>query len=721
MHAIAQAPAIGSDPAGRHYRVFISYSHADTKWANWLMGKLEGYRVPARFHGRAAPIGVVGPRLAPVFRDRDELPTTSDLGETIRAALRESATLIVICSPSSAKSRWVQEEIVAFKRLHGARRVFAFIVAGEPKREGAADDCFSPALRRELAPDGTLTGAPAEVVAADAREHGDGKSAAFIRLVAGLLGVGFDDLRQRELQRRNRRLTLIAAASVVGMVITLGLAIAAWRARAEADLARDDARRRQLQAEGVLEFMVGNFRGELKKLGRLSLVDGVGDKAMAYFASMDPRDLSDTALLRHATALSQIGENRLDQARFAEAEAAFLAAHARCLTLTNRHPRNGEMLFARAQVEFWLGVEHRKKGDLPGANRWLTAYRDSAVHLVALDPEKAEWQEELGYGHHNLAVLDMDQGNYKTARASFRAEMEILSRTSAAKPGGGDATLRFNIANLHSWLGSAAEWSGDFAEARAGYEEQVRRIEALVAAEPGTARWQVRLAEALAFTSDLAAASGRRAEALVEIRRARSLIDPLCAKDPANRAWQKLALVKRLREAELRYAEGDLAEAGRLAADVHAGIEKLVQADASVREFAVTQMQCWRLEAELHAARNGSDAAVRATKAVELGEKLLATDSSNNGNARNGFLLTCVTAAAIHSRAGDSATAEALWRRVVSQAGPQLEQSRDWRLLDPVARALAGLGQTDEARTICAHLATIGYQPLERWPKVLQP
>jgi len=116
--------------AGRRYRVFISYSHADTTWANWLMKKLEGYRVPARFHGRAAPVGEIGPRLAPVFRDRDELPTTSDLGETIRAALRESATLVVICSPSAAKSRWVQEEIIAFKRLHGSQHVFAFIVAG---------------------------------------------------------------------------------------------------------------------------------------------------------------------------------------------------------------------------------------------------------------------------------------------------------------------------------------------------------------------------------------------------------------------------------------------------------------------------------------------------------------------------------------------------------------------------------------------------------------
>ena len=93
--------------SARQYRAFLSYSHADTKWATWLLRRLEGYRVPERFHGRAAPIGEIGARLAPVFRDRDELPTADDLGDAVRDALARSATLIVICSPTAARSRWV--------------------------------------------------------------------------------------------------------------------------------------------------------------------------------------------------------------------------------------------------------------------------------------------------------------------------------------------------------------------------------------------------------------------------------------------------------------------------------------------------------------------------------------------------------------------------------------------------------------------------------------
>ena len=66
---------------------------------------------------------MVGPRIAPVFRDRDELPTTNDLGEAVRAALRDSATLVVICSPAAARSPWVREEIIARPKLHGRVRL----------------------------------------------------------------------------------------------------------------------------------------------------------------------------------------------------------------------------------------------------------------------------------------------------------------------------------------------------------------------------------------------------------------------------------------------------------------------------------------------------------------------------------------------------------------------------------------------------------------------
>src|SRR5262249_5363291 len=89
------------------YWAFISYSHHDQSWAEWLHRVIETYRVPKRLVGRESMNGPVPKRLYPVFRDRDELPASADLNERVTTALAQSYYLIVICSPRSAVSRWV--------------------------------------------------------------------------------------------------------------------------------------------------------------------------------------------------------------------------------------------------------------------------------------------------------------------------------------------------------------------------------------------------------------------------------------------------------------------------------------------------------------------------------------------------------------------------------------------------------------------------------------
>jgi hypothetical protein len=53
------------------YRAFLSYSHRDAKWADWLHKALESYRTPKRLVGSTTPRGPVAKRLTPIFRDRE--------------------------------------------------------------------------------------------------------------------------------------------------------------------------------------------------------------------------------------------------------------------------------------------------------------------------------------------------------------------------------------------------------------------------------------------------------------------------------------------------------------------------------------------------------------------------------------------------------------------------------------------------------------------------
>src|SRR5688572_1713387 len=88
----------------QRYFAFISYSHVDERWSRWLHNAIETYRVPKRLIGNAGRHGPVPARLAPVFRDRDELSGAADLTSTVREALEASGHLIVICSPAAARS-----------------------------------------------------------------------------------------------------------------------------------------------------------------------------------------------------------------------------------------------------------------------------------------------------------------------------------------------------------------------------------------------------------------------------------------------------------------------------------------------------------------------------------------------------------------------------------------------------------------------------------------
>jgi WD40 repeat protein len=202
------------------YRAFISYSHQDERWGRWLHRALETYRVPQRLVGRQTAVATIPRRLLPIFRDRDEMASSSELAATINEALSQSAFQIVICSPHAASSRWVNEEIRAFKQLGRERRILAFIVDGTPNAsEGGATglaECFPRALRYRLDDSGEISAKKAEVVAADARPGKDGRENAKLKLIAGLLGVGFDELKQRE--RARRRFRIVTAAALVAAV-----------------------------------------------------------------------------------------------------------------------------------------------------------------------------------------------------------------------------------------------------------------------------------------------------------------------------------------------------------------------------------------------------------------------------------------------------------------------------------------------------------------------
>ena len=225
----------------KRYRSFISYSQKDKSWGRRLQSWLETYRVP---------VGVLaviqgGQRLGRFFRDEAEMPAANDIGEIVREAISAAESMIVVCSPRSAQSKWVAAEIAHFRNAHPEGEIFAVIVDGVPNSGDPATECFPPALRRG----GGADEMPIEPVGLDVRIESKDRICA--RLAAGLLHVDFDDLWQRDrrrAERRQRQRIVTLSAVSAGFACLAGAAI--WAATIALEQARAaEAARIALQTE----------------------------------------------------------------------------------------------------------------------------------------------------------------------------------------------------------------------------------------------------------------------------------------------------------------------------------------------------------------------------------------------------------------------------------------------------------------------------------------
>jgi WD40 repeat protein len=292
------------------YWAFLSYSHTDKQWGDWLHKALETYRVPGRLIGRESRDGTVPPRVFPIFRDREELPVSADLGSNINEALRESRYLIVICSPRSAQSRWVGEEIKTYKKLGREDRILALIVEGEPNASDgkagipAKEECFPEALRYRMV-EGEFSQLRSEPIAADAREGKDGRNNAKLKLLAGLLGVNYDDLKQRDNERRLRRLRITVALSLALVSGFAAVSVYALRQKHFAEQQQVRAESEQKKAESAL----AETRATLSKSDFLQAIRAIDEgripDALAQLArslSLNPRN--EASLCRLMTLLS---------------------------------------------------------------------------------------------------------------------------------------------------------------------------------------------------------------------------------------------------------------------------------------------------------------------------------------------------------------------------------------------------------------------------------
>jgi tetratricopeptide (TPR) repeat protein len=671
------------------YWAFLSYNSSDRRWAIWLQRALETYRIPKRLVGRSTPMGPVPARFRPVFRDGTELAANPDLVARISSALEQSAYLIVLCSPRAAKSHWVQEEIVRFRELHGSARILAVVLEGRP--EAGEDSCFPPALRYWVGDPQAAGGL--EPIAADLRPGADGRRRARLKLLAGMLGVGLDELVRRDAQRRMRWWIATASASLVALVVTGALATAAL-------LARNEAQRQRNHAEGLIEFMLTDLRKQLEPSGRLDAMDGVGREALKYYEAQEPQRLDAQALSHRARALRLMGEIRLQRGDLGDALRGFEQASATTYELLSRAPGDGQRIFDHAQSVFWVGETARQRGDLVKAESSFQVYRSLAAELLAVDPKNDGWRAETAYAESALGVLLLGEGRTAEATGYFGRSLSVAA--DLAQRHSDDLSLQMELAQSHAWLADALSKGRRLGPARKHRETELEIYNAVLAKDANFRQAKYSTVVVLQTLGRMEGLAGDWNAAVQKLRESADRAEQLLSAEHDNMDTTAITAIAYVALGEVLLAQGRLDESGLASKRADALLKTALGHDDTVADWRNYRLEADMLDASIASVRGRTMEALKIDQAVLSG---LTTGPQPQPNTERNWLLERA-----RLRTGDDLAAmgrlqeaQEQWLEVTSDLANVLNTCEP-RLLDALSAAEAKLRRTADAQAVTARL-----------------
>jgi tetratricopeptide (TPR) repeat protein len=687
-------------PSPQRYMAFLSYSHQDAAIADWLHETLEEFKVPPQLIGRLTDQGPVPKKLAPIFRDRQELAAAADLSDEIEEAIAASRFLIILCSPAAARSRWINEEISNFKRIHREDRILAAIVDGEPFASDIPgrehEECFPEALRYHFDSRGRLTKQQAEPIAADLREHGDGRKMGMLKIAAGMLGVGLDDLAQREAQRRHRRLYMITAASVAGMLFTSGLAYTAIEAR---DAARDQRR----EAEGLIGFMLGDLRQKLEPVGRLDVLDAVGVRALAYFEKQEKSDISDEALAQQWKALTLMGSIAESRGDLEGALRRYRQAYSGTEEALRRHPDDPQRMFDHAQSVYYIGSIAMGRGRVDDAAKQFAEYRRLAKRMMAAEPDNPKWQLEGVYSASNLGIVELQQARYATAAQTFGASVAAMEQLLSSEPSNAEY-LQLMLEAL-AYHADALDRAGNLDGAIRQRQRQLNILTPYLAQPKPDANLRQKAMITHLSLANLYFEKGESRTALVHATDGVAIGDALVGLEPSNFDWLSRATRTRLTQAVLQLRIGQTAEASRSIDIACEAAARLIAKDPTIVDWRERSRACLRLRAELALVRGNSGEAIFLAR-----QHLEAVRAEPAGGLADRFAVPQAQKLVgdILWRTGDRNAAIASWKAGLA-SWPEGVTPTPSQLAER-GEMLRGTGNRAEGTRIAAQLAAMGYR-----------
>jgi tetratricopeptide (TPR) repeat protein len=487
------------------------------------------------------------------------------------------------------------------------------------------------------------------------------------------------------------------AAAMIALALLLG---GAAKYLLDVTAARREAVRRRGQAEELVRFMVGDLRKKLEPVGRLDALDGAASRALAYFASLSPEEMTGEDLDQNSLALSQLGQARMKEGKLPQAIALLRQSVRFASAGVQRNGSREESQLTLSNAHFYLGDALRRSGDVQGTLENFRAYYGISRKLAQRHPDDPKYQAEVSYSHGNLGAAYELGGDLPKALAEYRTAYELDRARTEHFPK--DEQWQADLANSANRLGVVLKKSGDFLGARAAFDEDLQMRRRLAQAAPNDTRRQQRLAVSLAWAGQLHQETGDIVQALACYREEAALSTVLATHDPSNVDSRRNRDVANLRAAALL----DPAEGLPVAAAASEDLREIVQTDSRAvwrrdLALALTRLAWIGLQAnDLPKARKAS------AESLAVSEELAAQHPEEVQSIRM-LSDALLAAAAIDERAGHFPIAEALRTRAAAVAR---KASSDPAVAALEVRALLALGRDDDAVPLARKLIAGGYK-----------
>jgi serine/threonine protein kinase len=390
----------------------------------------------------------------------------------------------------------------------------------------------------------------------------------------------------------------VATTTVAIMALSVGIGVALWQAR--------EARAQRVQAEGLIEYMIGDLRKKLQPVGRLDVLDGVGLKALDYYAAQDPDTLDADSLGRRARAFHMIGSLAEQRGRFEEAVRDFQQAADTTSRLLHAHPDDPQRIFDQSQSEYYVGYVQWYRGRLHEAEAAFRRYDEMAQRMNAAKPADHDWQMEGVFSKTNVGIVLTELGRADEAlpllsqartqvariarshpedavsegntigwsvvasaalgrdEEAMRADNDKIAAALRAPNADKDQDVQFLVANAHHEIAIWQRNLGRLDEALATARGALGELLALNARDPANIDNIGEIVGSQALLAGLLADHGDREGAREQFRQASARLATLMARATPKRAW-RLSHSARIAELRSRLADTDEERAAAVA------------------------------------------------------------------------------------------------------------------------------------------------------------